>query len=102
MKILVPGICQQIDARAGMLLVSFSAQVRHTHIQTARRGLPQWPAQSGILPAPAVWDLLPEEPFEDDMVKVKIKRVKSVNKDGSKSKRMQIEMVDIQPVKGKQ
>jgi transcriptional regulator with XRE-family HTH domain len=48
-----------------------------------------------------LWDLLPEEPFNDDLVKVKIKRVKGVNKDGSKSKRMQIEIVDIQPVKGK-
>jgi len=46
-----------------------------------------------------LWDLLPEEPFDDDLVKVKLKRVKGVNKDGSKSKRMQTEIVDIQPVK---
>ena len=46
-----------------------------------------------------IWDLLPKEPFDDDLVKVKIKRTKSLNKDGSKSKRMQIEIVDIQPVK---
>src|SRR3954470_19713997 len=30
-----------------------------------------------------LWDLLPEEPFDDDLIKVKIKRVKGVNKDGS-------------------
>lgn len=48
-----------------------------------------------------IWDLLPEEPFDDDLVKVRTKKVKSVNKDGSKSKRMQIEIVDIVAVKGR-
>ncbi|MBT1696070.1 helix-turn-helix transcriptional regulator [Fulvivirgaceae bacterium PWU4] len=46
-----------------------------------------------------LWDLLPKEPFDDDLVKVKIKRSKGINKDGSKSKRTQIEIVDIQPLK---
>lgn len=46
-----------------------------------------------------LWDLLPKEPFDDDLVRVKIKRSKGINKDGSKSKRTQIEIIDIQPVK---
>lgn len=47
----------------------------------------------------SLWDLLPKEPFDDDLVKVKIKRSKGINKDGSKSKRTQIDIIDIQPVK---
>lgn len=44
-------------------------------------------------------DLLPEKPFEDDLVKVKVKRSKGINKDGTRSKKTQTEIVDVQPVK---
>jgi transcriptional regulator with XRE-family HTH domain len=45
-------------------------------------------------------ELLPEKPFEHDMIKVKIKRSPLITKTGKKSKKMNIEIVDIKPVKG--
>lgn len=44
--------------------------------------------------------LLPENPFEHDTIKVKVKRTPLITKTGKKSKKMNIEIIDIKPVKG--
>lgn len=49
----------------------------------------------------SLWDLLPQKPLEEDLVKVKIKRSKKLNKDGTKSKRTLIEIIEIKPIKRK-
>ena len=46
-----------------------------------------------------IWDLLPKKPFDDDLVEIKVRRSRGINKDGSKSKKMQMEIVDVQPLK---
>lgn len=46
-------------------------------------------------------DLLPNKPFDEDLVRVKIKRTKTINKDGSKSKKISTEIVGVQSLKKK-
>jgi len=46
-----------------------------------------------------IWDLLPEEPLENDMVKLKIKRWHKTNKDGTLSTKTEMEILEIKPKK---
>jgi transcriptional regulator with XRE-family HTH domain len=48
-----------------------------------------------------LWDLLPERPLEHDLVKLKLKRVPKINKDGSQSKRTEMQVIDVKPYKAK-
>lgn len=49
----------------------------------------------------SIHEILPAKPFEDDLVKVRIKRTRGINKDGSKSKKIITEIIGIQPTKRK-
>jgi transcriptional regulator with XRE-family HTH domain len=46
-----------------------------------------------------LWELLPEKPLENDLIKIRIKRVPILSKAGKQTKKTTFEIVDIKPVK---
>lgn len=47
----------------------------------------------------SLWDLLPEKPLENDLIKIKIKRSAILTKAGTQSKKTKIEVLEIRPFK---
>lgn len=45
-----------------------------------------------------LWELLPERPFDNDLVRIKLKRVARLSKEGKPTRKTDFEIVDMKPV----
>lgn len=47
----------------------------------------------------SLWELVPETPFDNDLVRIKLKRVPRLSKKGKPTRKTDFEMVDMKPAK---
>ncbi|MBS1682220.1 MAG: helix-turn-helix transcriptional regulator [Bacteroidetes bacterium] len=48
-----------------------------------------------------LWDLIPEKPFDNDLVKIKIKKSARITKAGSTSSKTEFEILEVKPLKNR-
>jgi transcriptional regulator with XRE-family HTH domain len=48
-----------------------------------------------------LWDLIPEKPFEHDLVKIKLKRSPLITKTGESSTKSKLEILEVKPLKSR-